>query len=228
MKTAIATVLMTLGVCLATSRAHADTLFDNTTSSIFAGAIGDGTILFGNGFLLDNGSLPTGSGRTVSGGNIAGGWTVFQPFEVTGPGWNVTTIGVDGWLVLDPLGFGMLGTLLPDDNGDPDEANPIASTVYHLATDPFNPNWQDESFDVTLTPGMYWMMWGDNGDPGFWSAVFSAPQGLNSFSRNDAGNIFGSGPTALRIAGTEVPAPGGFGLLVVALGMARRRRRRTT
>ena len=86
MKTAIATVLMTLGVCLATSRAHADTLFDNTTSSIFAGAIGDGTILFGNGFLLDNGSLPTGSGRTVSGGNIAGGWTVFQPFEVTGPG----------------------------------------------------------------------------------------------------------------------------------------------
>ena len=153
MKTAIATVLMTLGVCLATSRAHADTLFDSTGSSIFTGAIFDGTVLFGNGFLLDNGSIPNGSGRTVSGGNIAGGWTVFQPFEVTGPGWNVTTIGVDGWTVLDPQGLGMLGTLLPDADGDPDEANPIASTVYHLATDAFNSNWRDESFDVTLTPG---------------------------------------------------------------------------
>ncbi len=95
------------------------------------------------GFLLDNGSNPNGSGRTVSGGNIAGGWTVFQPFTVPAPGWNVTTIGVDGWNVLDPLGQGMLGTLLPDDGSEvPDEANPIASAVYHLAGDPFNSNWQ--------------------------------------------------------------------------------------
>lgn len=228
MKTAIATVLMTLAVCLATSRAQADTLYDNTGGSIFSGAIFDGRILFGGDFLLDNGSIPNGRGRTVSGPNIAGGWTVFQPFEVTGPGWNVTTIGVDGWNVLDPQGLGMLGTLLPDAGGDPDEANPIASTVYHLATDPFNANWQDESFDVTLMPGMYWMMWEDNGDPDHWSAIFLAPQGLNSFSRNDAGGIFGAGPTALRIDGTLVPAPGGFGLLVIALGAARRRRRRTT
>lgn len=225
MKTAIATVLMILGVCLATSRAHADTLFDSTGSSIFTGAIFDGTVLFGNGFLLDNGSFPTGSGRTVSGGNIAGGWTVFQPFEVTGPGWNVTTIGVDGWRVLDPMGLGMLGTLLPDSDGDPDEANPIASSTFFLATDAFNSNWRDESFDVTLAPGIYWMRWEDNGDPGFWSAIFNAPQGLDSFSRRDDGNIFPSGPTALRIAGTEVPAPGAFALFALGLGMARRRRR---
>ncbi len=225
MKTAIATVLMTFGVCLATSRAQADTLYDSTGGSMFTGSILDGRILLGNGFLLDNGSIANGSGRTVSGGNIAGGWTVFQPFEVTGPGWNVTTIGVDGWNVLDPQGFGMLGTLLPDADGDPDEANPIASNTFFLATDAFNSNWRDESFDVTLTPGIYWMMWEDNGDPGFWSAVFNAPQGLNSFSRNDAGGIFGSGPTALRIAGDEIPAPGALGLLVVGLGLARRRRR---
>ena len=225
MKTVIATVSMTLGVCLATSCAHADTLFDNTGGSMFTGAIVDGTILFGNGFLLDNGSNSDGTGRTVSGPGISGGWTIFQPFEVTGPGWNVTTIGVDGWLVLDPLGFGMLGTLLPDSDGDPDEANPIASNMFFLATDPFNSNWRDETFDVTLTPGTYWMMWEDNGDSGFWSAVFNAPQGLNSFSRKDNGDEISSGPTALRIVGTEVPAPGGFGLLVIGLGMARRRRR---
>lgn len=56
------------------------------------------------GFLLDNGSMANGSGRTVSGGNIAGGFTVFQPFTVPAPGWNVTTIGTDGWNVEDPAG----------------------------------------------------------------------------------------------------------------------------
>ena len=225
MKTVTATVLMTLGVCLATSRAHADTLFDSTGGSMFTDAIVDGTFLFGNSFLLDNGSFANGSGRTVSGPNIAGGWTVFQPFEVTGPGWNVTTIGVDGWNVLDPLGLGMLGTLLPDSDGDPDEANPIASNTFFLATDANSSNWRDEAFDVTLTPGIYWMMWEDNGDPGFWSAIFKAPQGLNSFSRTDDGQIFGSDPTALRIAGEEVPAPGVLGLFAIGLGMTRRRRR---
>ncbi len=225
MKTVIATVLMTLGVCLATSRAQADTLYDNTGGSIFSGAIFDGTILFGNDFLLDNGSFANGSGRTVSGPNIAGGWTVFQPFEVTGPGWNVTTIGVDGWRVLDPLGLGMLGTLLPDSDGDPDEGNPIASNTFFLATDPYNSNWRDEAFDVTLTPGIYWMKWEDNGDPGHHSAIFNAPQGLDSFSRRDNGNEFSSGPTALRIAGEEIPAPGVLGLFAIGLGKARRRRR---
>ena len=210
-----------------TSAALGDELYNSLIANgwTFGGSNIGGTVTFAGDFLLDNGSLANGSGRTVSGGNIAGGWTVFQPFEVTGPGWNVTTIGVDGWNVLDPLGFGMLGSLLPDDNGDPDEANPIASTVYHLATDPFNPNWQDESFDVTLLPGIYWMKWEDNGDPGFWAAIFNAPQGLNSFSRNDAGGIFGSGPTALRIAGEEIPGPGVLGLFVIGFGMARRRRR---
>ena len=48
------------------------------------------------GYLVDNGSLPIGSGRTVSGPNIAGGWTVFQPFTVTeAAGWHVDTIGGD-------------------------------------------------------------------------------------------------------------------------------------
>ena len=151
MKTAITTAFMTLGVCLATSGAQADSLFDSTGGSIFDGwSIGGGPLNAGD-FLLNNGSIPDGSGRTVSGENIANVWTVFQPFIVTGPGWNVTTIGVDGWNVVDPLGFGILGTLLPDDGGSPDEANPIGNAVYHLSTDPFNSNWQDESFDVTLT-----------------------------------------------------------------------------
>ena len=228
MKIAITTALMTLGVCVATSGARADSLFDNTGGSVFDGWNIGGVPLQTGDFLLNNGSIPDGSGRTVSGSNIAGGWTLFQPFVVTGPGWNVTTIGVDGWNILNPLGFGMLGTLLPDDNGDPDEANPIASAVYQLATDSVNSNWRDESFDVTLTPGTYWMMWEDNGDANYWSAVFHATSGLDSYSRRDDGNEFPDGPTALRIAGEEVPAPGAIGLFVIALGAAGRRRRRTT
>lgn len=229
MKTAITTAFLTLGVCLGTSGAQADSLFDSTGGSIFDGwSIGGGPLL-GNDFLLHNESIPDGSGRTVSGENIASGWTVFQPFVVTGPGWNVTTIGVDGWNILNPLGLDMLGTLLPDDNGDPDIGNPIASALYDLATDAFGSNWRDESFDVTLTPGTYWMMWEDNGDANYWSAIFHATSGLNSFSvRTSDGNVFPAGPTALRIAGEEVPAPGALGLFVIALGAARRRRRRTT
>ncbi len=210
-----------------TSPSLGDELFNSFTASgwTFGGSSMGGMVTPTGAFLLDNGSIADGSGRTVAGGNISGGWTLFQPFEVTGPGWNVTTIGVDGWNVLDPLGLGMLGTLLPDAGGNPDEGNPIASNTYFLGVDPFNPNWRDEDFDVTLTPGMYWMMWEDNGDAGHWSAVFLAPQGLNSFSRRDDGAIFGAGPTALRIAGEEVPAPGVLGLFAIGLGMARRRRR---
>lgn len=174
--------------------------------------------------LLDNGSIANGSGRTVSGVGIAGGWMVFQPFTVTDPGWIIETIGTDGWNVQDPMGLGMLGTLLPDTGANyPDESNPIASAVYYLGTDAWNPNWRDEPFDVTLQPGHYWMRWTDNGDPNHWSAIFPGVSGENSFSRT--GNTdYGSGPTALRIYGTEVPEPGTICLLLLGAGALLRRK----
>jgi hypothetical protein len=176
--------------------------------------------------LMTNGSIAQGSGRTVSGGNIAGGWTVFQPFTITdGAGWNVDTIGVDGWLVQDPMGLHMTGVLMPDDGaGNPDEANPIAHEVFNMTnTNAYASVWVDVTFDLYLAAGRYWMMWEDTGDPNYWAAIYPGTQGENSFSRNDAGNVYPADPTALRIYGT-IPGPGALALLALA-GLASRRRR---
>ncbi len=153
------------------------------------------------GFLLNNGSMGFDSGRTVGAAAL---WQVFQPFTVPAPGWAVTTIGTDGWNVVDPNGGGMLGRLLPDVGGDPDEANPISSAVYFLQDNFGQSSWRDEPHNVNLSPGNYWMQWTNNGDPDHWSAIFLGVSGEDSFSRNGAGQIFGAGPTALRIAGQEL------------------------
>ena len=179
------------------------------------------------GYLVDNGSLPIGSGRTVSGPNIAGGWTVFQPFTVTdAAGWHVNTIGVDGWLVLNPFDNDMLGTLLPDDGfGNPDEGSPVMKMVFDMTnTDANTSAWVDVIFDVDIGMGDYWMKWEDNGDPDYWAAIYNAPMGENSFSRRDDGEVFPSGPTALRIDGTIIPGPASMAVLGLALAGVRRRR----
>ncbi|MBU0639827.1 MAG: PEP-CTERM sorting domain-containing protein [Planctomycetes bacterium] len=212
-------------VLICGTAANAEVLLGGMTTMENATQLGGTGYATESDYLLNNGSVAAGSGRTVSGQNIAGGWAVFQPFEVTGPGWFVETIGVDGWNVQDPLGKGMLGTLLPDDNGNPDENNPIAFEDYFLGTDAFNSNWRDETFNVALTPGMYWMRWSDVGDINHWSAIFPGTSGLNSFSRQTStGNIYPAAATALRIAGYEVPEPTTLSLLAVGLlGVLRRR-----
>lgn len=176
--------------------------------------------------LLNNGSLPVGSGRTVSGSGIAGGWTVFQPFTITdSAGWNVETIGTDGWLIQDPLGLHMTGVLMPDDGaGNPDEGNPLAHEVFNMTNGNANQSaWVDVAFDMHLSAGRYWLMLEDTGDANYWAAIYSAPNGENSFSRNDAGNVYPADPVALRIYGT-IPGPGALALLALA-GLASRRRR---
>jgi len=180
------------------------------------------------GFLLDYGSPgPYNSGRTVSGNNIAGGWTVFQPFTVTdAAGWSVTTIGVDGWEVQDPLGLGMRGTILPSNGGVPDEGNPIASAQYQLLPNDGTSNWVDVAFNIILPQGNYFMRWDDANDPDHWSAIFPGASGPGSFSRRESdGALFNAGVTALRIDGTIAPTPGALALLGLA-GLAGRRRRR--
>lgn len=207
--------------------AAADTLYE-TGETIADGGPNDAGPVFGSGFLLDNGSLPNGSGRTVSGENVAGGWIVYQPFDVTdSPGWHVTSIGVDGWVVTDPRGRGQTGTLYPDDGSGsfPDLNNPLGSAVYFLGDDAFTSNWRDEPFDVNLAPGRYWFVSSPN-DPDYWGAIFHAPRGLDSFSENiSTGNFFGAGPTALRIAGEIIPEPATVSMLLVG-GLALLRRRR--
>lgn len=220
-----ATLAAVLVACLGLT-VSADTVATESGGTMIVDPLTGGTIDWGasGDFLMNNGSLPTGSGRTVSRGNVAGGWTVFQPFTVTDPGWEITSIGVDGWGVLDPAGTGMLGSLLSDSDGTPNEEDVLSSAVYFLGDDPFSANWQDEAQSATLAPGSYWLKWEDNNSADYWGAIFNAPSGENSFSRNDAGQEFGSGPTALRISGTVVPEPTSLALLAIG-GLALIRRR---
>ncbi len=180
------------------------------------------------GFLLDYGSPgPYNSGRTVSGNDIAGGWTVFQPFTVTdAAGWNINTIGVDGWEVLDPMGLGMRGTILPSNGGNPDEGNPIASQQFQLFPNDGTSNWVDVVFNVILPQGDYFMRWDDANDAGHWSAIFAGANGPGSFSRRESdGQLFQAGVTALRIDGSIAPAPGALALIGIAGVVGKRRRR---
>jgi len=220
------TTALSFCLFLAASPARAELWYPDGTTTVDGGPNGNPGQYSPEGFLLDNGSIPNGSGRTVSGGGIAGGWTVFQPFTVPAPGWNVTTIGTDGWNVQDPQGRGMRGTLLPDQAGQPNEGSPISTAVYFLGTDPFNSNWRDQPHNVALGAGRYWMKWEDVGDPLHWSAIFLGLQGEASFSRNDAGNIFPAGATALRIDGSVIPEPMTLALFALGLGALGRRRAR--
>jgi len=189
------------------------------------GPVDVATTDFDRDYLLDSGSLPVGSGRTVSGDAIAGGWDVFQPFTVPEPGWDVETIGTDGWVVQDPLGKGMLGLLHPDDgSGMPDMEDVLGSGVYFLGSDSMSSHWVDEEMDVILPAGDYWMHWLDNGDPNFWAAIFEATSGFGSQSYS-GGSFYPAGPTALRIAGEIVPEPVGFALLALGGLVALRRSR---
>jgi hypothetical protein len=181
------------------------------------------------GFLLDYGSDGASDGWAVSGGNQPfGGFTQFQSFTVTDPeGWIVEFIGIDGYVNADPANMGLLGTLLPDDNGSPDESDPIASATYFLSDDAFGGEaWVDEAFNVILQPGTYWLR-AEARDADYNGSWRSATMGAGmAFSRrNSDGAEFPHETLALRIQGSVVPAPGAAALLLIGAGFARRRRR---
>ncbi len=179
------------------------------------------------GMLLDNGTQANWLGRPVSGSNFFQGLTTYQPFSVVDEAWQISSIGVDGWVVRDTLGLGMLGTLLPDDGfGNPMDDNPIADAVYHLGTDPYSSNWRDEAFDVILTPGDYWMRWSSNGDPDYIAGIFDGVTGENPFTKQEGTGytLTGPNPTALRIMGNIVPGPAALTLLAFGLRINGRRR----
>mgnify|MGYP003572484553 CR=1 FL=1 len=181
------------------------------------------------GFLLDYGSDGESDGWAVSGANQPfGGFSQFQSFTVTDPeGWIVEFIGIDGYVNFDPNNMGLGGTLLPDDNGSPDEGNPIATATYFLSSDPFGGEaWVDEAFNVILEPGTYWFR-AEARDADYNGTWRSATMGAgNAFSRrNSDGAEFPQETLALRIQGSVVPAPGAAALLLIGAGFARRRRR---
>jgi len=177
--------------------------------------------------LLDYGSQANGLGHPIAGRNIFGGLYLIQQFSVVGAALHVDTIGTDGWVIQDPLGLGMRGTLFADNGiGTPDWTNPLGSAVYHLGSDPYSSNWQDEEFDITLQEGDYWMLWSHNGDPNYAAGLFDGETGPNAYSKQGSSTGFICYPSEksspLRIMGVPGPAS----LTLLALGLLNSRKRR--
>jgi len=157
-------------------------------------------------FLVDNGSIP-GGGWSVSGWEQEYEFTQFQALTVSDAGgWNVTTIGIDGCFWDDPDGMGIIGTVLPDINGEPDEDHPVASASYFLSDDPLHSNWRDVEFDITLAQGSYWFRIAAGG-PHLEAMIFDGVSGEDAFTRRGDGLETPHGPLAFRVAGTVVSEP---------------------
>jgi len=169
-------------------------------------------------FLLDQGTQPVGSGRTVG---TDSDWRVFQPFDVTDDaGWRVTAIQLDGWRV---TGTGEMEVTIRDEA----DGNTLATTFITFTNeDSRQSQWESGAVDVVLPGNERFVVQIEAVDPfDTWNAIFLGTSGLDSFSRNNSGGEFPAGPIALRLEGTVVPAPGALALLGIA-GLATRRRRR--
>ena len=216
-----------------TAAANGQILFDNGSTIMEPIAAFDESSVDSGagiaGFLLDNGSVANGSGRTVSGADFAGGWEVYQSFTTAPEGWHVTSVGIDGWTFVPASGLGLNGTFYADVGGLPDRGNPLFSgETYHFPNNPFGSNWQDESWDVNLAGNTtYWFGTTAN-ERNSASAIFMGVQGDPSTSWSISQQRFFNAPaTALRIDGEVIPEPSTallLGLGVAGLTAVRRRR----
>jgi hypothetical protein len=203
-----------LGVCLFAGPAWSQVTNEDGSTVSTAGPLDDGSSAGWatlSDFLMDNGCIGDGSGWSISGTNGPfGGFTQFQRFTVTKPGWSIYAIGVEGHLASDPGGAGMLGSVWPDDGTGtgPDEGGvPLHTALYFLGNDPFTcNNWQDEAASICLEPGDYWLQWDDNNSPDYSASAKNGTSGGPSFSRRNSDQAeFPHGPLALRIFGAAEP-----------------------
>ena len=162
-------------------------------------------------FLLDQGSDPVPSSRTVGGptSNPGSQFEVFQPFDVAGGGWSIGRLGLDGWTANYGNGAGFTATFLPDDGSGtfPDEGAPIDSVVLNFRFDPDTVNWVCADLQLTLGPGRYWLRLTSADMPTYHGAANVGTSGLGSISRSGLGNTFPSGPIALRLVEATCPPP---------------------
>lgn len=177
-------------------------------------------------FLLDHGTDPS-TGRTVSGWEAPfGGLTVFQPFTVEDPAWQIDTIGLDGGWHGDSDATGFIATLLPDSGGEPDESSPLAAATFEL-DEIVAPGsmWKYEVFDVMLTEGSYWLRAAAY-TPHLQAGIFVGLSGEDSISRRgDGGADIHASPIAMRISGVVVPESSTLIVLLAgALALVRRAR----
>jgi len=187
---------------------------------LVAAATAQGTVLLDNGII----SPPT-SGVVVSGTNMSfGGFSAFQPFIVTDFAWEIAMIGFYGYESSNSDGSGLVGTVVADIGGQPDELNPIASAAY-LPPDYSNKDWTDETFNITLSQGSYWFIY-TAGSADSDVSVYDGVSGEASFTRRLLDDVeFPQDPTALRIIGEVVPEPTSLSLVVLG-GVALLKRRR--
>jgi len=174
--------------------------------------------------LLDNGQQATSYSYGVSGKDSLPDkveWKLFQPFKITDPAWQIETIGVAGCQSEGIQESSIIGALVPDLGGRPDEGNPIQHATYSLTPCIVGKEWKDESFGVGLLQGRYWMIFSAATEDGR-SSISFGEYGEGGFSRRGYdGAEFTHGPCAIRITGEVVPEPGtifllglgGFGLL---------------
>jgi len=81
----------------------------------------------------------------------------YQPFVVQDPGgWNITAIGMWSGLVQDDNAVGMLGRILADNAGIPDEEAILAEETWTLTGDIFSRTLDYQDYQIHLPQGFYW------------------------------------------------------------------------
>ena len=153
-------------------------------------------------YVLDQGSDPETSGRTVSGDPGSAGFEVFQPFDLAETV-TLERIELDGWTVTyEPGGF--VATLFPDDGTGTfaDESSPIEAAAFQWRFSGSTVVWVGREFSASLDPGRYWLRLTAT-DPSYDGVAHVGLSGLPSKSRrNSDGQIFqASQSIALRIVG---------------------------
>jgi hypothetical protein len=154
-------------------------------------------------YLVDHGSDPESSGRSVS-GDPATGYEVFQPFDLTEEK-TLRRIDLDGWTVNYHL-QGFSATILPDDGTGtfPDEAAPIETIDFQWRFSGTTTVWVGRTYTATLGAGRYWIRLTAS-DPDYDAVAHVGVSGLPSLSRrNSDGEVFeASRSIALRVVADD-------------------------
>jgi hypothetical protein len=135
-------------------------------------------------------ALNTAPPQRALGGTAPGtGWIVFQPFDVPAGGWQIGAVTVDGYTT-NWAAPGFTVTLFPDTGSNyPNEAQPLAagSAHFRFAQTPI-----EVPLAANLPAGRHWLRL--TASTTYTAAVYTATNGLPSFSRSNLGNDFPNQP----------------------------------
>jgi len=149
-------------------------------------------------YLLDQSAdVAESTNQQLGGSPMNQSWVLFQPFDVSSGGWEVSAIELNGvtWNN-EPAGF--TATILPDTGGDyPDESVELVSGDSFFRWDTV---WVTLSTVTTLPEGRHWVRLVANNHNNYLASVSTVSSGLLSMSRSGLGNDFpGRPPLALRV-----------------------------